>query len=879
MHVWSVTNIPALISVVLSVMFCQYSLEQSQSLYQQTLRTEVANKAHLLSSNLEGNINADLQLVKGLVSVLSTQPDMSALEWTKISKNLFDGHTELTVLAAAPDLVISMIYPFEGNEAAIGLDYNKNVAQRAAALRARDTGRMVLAGPVNLVQGGRGFIGRYPVFVYDPDGSRRFWGIVSAVMDVDTLFKNSGLLDRNLPIEFSLAGKDALGFLGDVFYGPDILGDSRNVNVGVRFPNGSWLLSARPKGGWDQPDPNAWQLRFAILLAALLIVAPALYSGYLMRRSGKQNLVLKEQRGDIATLTERLNVALASSNIGVWESNLATGHNYWDDRTTGLFGFENPEDRTDKHNWIDSLHPDDLDEATSKVAKAVVDKGQLSLQFRIITPKGEIRTLQSRCTYYHEAGRDPKLIGVNWDITEDRELKNELVEAKKLADLKNIELEDMQVQIQHLALHDPLTSLPNRRYLDQQIIDFEKTEQPGDMIAMLSLDLDRFKQINDSHGHLAGDATLAYVADLLRKCVDETDFVARVGGDEFIIIVERDFDKAELAAIAGGIVECLKEPLIYDGRPCRTGASIGIAYADKSKADLKGLMIKSDIALYRAKELGRNCFEFFANDQQEKVVKEREVAEEIIWGLELGQFVPHYQPQFDTNTLEIIGVEALARWEHPHKGLVPPFEFLKVAENIDVIDDIDHEVLTAVVDDLKLWDENGVDIKMASVNVSSPRLNDENLMRRLSELDIKPGTITFELLESIYLDDQDDDIDNNLARIKEMGIDLEIDDFGTGHASIVSLLKLNPKGIKIDRQFVSQIADSEEQARLTKSMIDMGKSLGIQVLAEGVETQEQVEILRELGADSLQGFLYAKPMPANELVEFVREHNAKRKAS
>jgi EAL domain-containing protein (putative c-di-GMP-specific phosphodiesterase class I) len=267
--------------------------------------------------------------------------------------------------------------------------------------------------------------------------------------------------------------------------------------------------------------------------------------------------------------------------------------------------------------------------------------------------------------------------------------------------------------------------------------------------------------------------------------------------------------------------------------------------------------------------MGRNCFEFFSDDQQARILKARQDSEEILWGLELGQFVPFYQPQFDAKSGRIVGVEALARWDHPDKGVLGPFEFLKVAEDINVIDDIDHDILATVLTDMKNWEELGFDVGHASVNVSSPRLRDENLIRRLADLDIEPNKITFELLESIFLDEHDDVIEQNLAAIRDMGIDIDIDDFGTGHASIVGLLKLQPTRIKIDRQFVTSLEQSDEQRRLTKSIIDMGKSLGIEVLAEGVETQAQADILRTLGVDTFQGYLYAKPMSASDMKRFM----------
>ena len=873
-HVWSITNIPALIALVIAVAFWQFSELQNRHIHEQTVRADVINHASLIATDLEGRINANLQLAQGLAATLAAQPRMTPEEFSKIASKTFDENSELVIVAGAPDLVISMIYPVEGNEKAIGLDYNKNAAQRAAALRARDEKQLILAGPVNLVQGGQGFIGRYPVFADTPSGEE-FWGIVSAVIDVNKIYTNSGLLDPELPIEISLSGRDSLGVNGGNFFGPDMSDDVFAVQTSVDLPNGSWMLSARPKGGWHTVQSDMTTLRFWIVIGALLIVIPSGYSGYLMRLARRQNKLMKKREQRLGLVSERLNVALASSNVGVWEANLKSGERFWDARTNLLFGLE-PEDRTREANVFEkALHPDDRERVLSDFNAAIANKQQYMTQFRIVLPSGEARHLQSRCAYYHPEGDDPRMVGVNWDVTEDVELKEDLVKAKQFAEQKNVELERMQQQIRHLALHDPLTSLPNRRFLDQTIADYQRPAGDNMTVAMLALDLDRFKQINDTLGHRAGDETLKHVAQVLQSKIDEKDFVARVGGDEFVIIVERSFDKSELAALASDIITTLKEPLIFEGHACRFGASIGVAIDESKSPDLQELLIQADIALYRAKEMGRNCFEFFSDDQQARIVKARQDSEEILWGLELGQFIPYYQPQFDAKTGRVVGVEALARWDHPDKGVLGPLSFMKVAEDINVIDDIDHDILATVIDDMANWGEAGLQIDHASVNVSSPRLHDENLLRRLNELDIQPNKITFELLESIFLDEDDDVIERNLKAIKELGIDIDIDDFGTGHASIVGLLKLQPKRIKIDRQFVREIEENQDQRRLTKSMIDMGKSLGIEVLAEGVETQAQVDILKSYGVDAFQGYFYAKPMAAADLKQFLKKLQTK----
>src|SRR5690606_10456055 len=261
---------------------------------------------------------------------------------------------------------------------------------------------------------------------------------------------------------------------------------------------------------------------------------------------------------------------------------------------------------------------------------------------------------------------------------------------------------------------------------------------------------------------------------------------------------------------------------------------------------------------------------FFTAALQADVVRTKRVADEILSGLEHQQFVPFYQPQFDAHTLEIVGAEALARWFHPTEGIVPPSGFMAVAEDLNVVSTIDRMILEQALRQVEDWQAMGIEMPRISVNVSARRLQDEKLAQTLHELNIRPGLVAFELVESIFLDESEDVVLFNIDQIKELGIDIEIDDFGTGHASIVSLLKLKPKRLKIDRQLVEPIVGSPSQRHLVESIVDIGKSLGIQVVGEGVETLEHAHILRDIGCDVLQGYVFARPMNAADLAQFIR---------
>jgi EAL domain-containing protein (putative c-di-GMP-specific phosphodiesterase class I) len=374
------------------------------------------------------------------------------------------------------------------------------------------------------------------------------------------------------------------------------------------------------------------------------------------------------------------------------------------------------------------------------------------------------------------------------------------------------------------------------------------------------------------------EVELQHAADVLRANVRDDDFVARIGGDEFVVVSSLRNGRRDLTKLANRIIDQMREPMPYMGHECRCGFSVGIAFQRGPKIDDKRLLIDADIALYRAKRRGRNRYEFFTEALQAEIVSTKQMADDILSGIEKGQFVAWYQPQFDARTHAVAGVEALARWEHPTRGVVSPDVFMPIAEDLNVVATIDRMILEQTLSWMAVWRAQGLAVPRASVNVSARRLRDENLIKSLRKLDIAPGSISFELVESIYLDESDDIVAFNIDQIRELGIDIEIDDFGTGYASIVSLLKLKPRRLKIDRQLVMPVVDSEGQRQLISSIVDIGHSLGIGVVAEGVETDEHARIVTGLGADVLQGYAFAKPLSPKSLERFVAQWQEKHAA-
>ncbi|ATU90462.1 putative bifunctional diguanylate cyclase/phosphodiesterase [Phyllobacterium zundukense] len=563
---------------------------------------------------------------------------------------------------------------------------------------------------------------------------------------------------------------------------------------------------------------------------------------------------------EFQNILRRLELALDASQIGVWEHS-AEDELFWDLQMHRLYATGKSQRKVTAAQWVDAIHPDDRARAQEDFEEAIRRKGDYSSEFRIILPDGEIRHIRSRAHYY-EDGNISTYIGAEWDVTADVMLNRELSNQKAIAEARALALEASTAQIEYAAEHDYLTGLPNRRFFDKRLSELS-ADCSLDRLAILHVDLDYFKQINDTAGHAAGDAVLKSAALMIASVVPENGFVARMGGDEFVILIPNFATLGELEIVAQHIVRLLKQGVSYGGSLLQTGASIGVAWMNDGNA--ANLLAESDIALYRSKKMGRNRVEFFAPHLKTGLSRDRRIADHVKLGLERGEFIPFYQVQVDARTQRIVGVEALARWNHPQRGLLSPESFMKVATTLGLIAEFDAVILKAIMRDRQSWEEMGVTVPRIAVNTSAARLSDLSLVEQLKQLNIPPNSLSFELLETVFLDDIEEDVLSNIAALRQMEIDIEVDDFGSGHASIIGLLKLKPKRLKIDQRLVLPITKSREQRSLIRSIVDIAKTLGIGVIAEGVESLEHAKLLRRLGCDTLQGYAIAHPVSALQL--------------
>ena len=436
--------------------------------------------------------------------------------------------------------------------------------------------------------------------------------------------------------------------------------------------------------------------------------------------------------------------------------------------------------------------------------------------------------------------------------------------------------EAAEQRVAFLAYHDTLTGLPNRALAeDRMTVAMAYADRANTQSALLFLDLDNFKTINDSAGHQFGDELLKQVADRLSGCVRATDTISRHGGDEFLVVVATDPGPDAVSAVAEKILERLSEPFEILSRTVSVSASIGIAVYPEDGRDFETLLRKVDTAMYHAKEIGRNTYRFFDPGMNTGTDEHLRLRHGLLRALERQEFVLHYQPQIDLADGAVVGAEALIRWNHPELGLVPPGRFIPVAEDNGLIVPIGEWVIREACRQLAEWGRLGLPELGVAVNLSALQVKRGNLetsvAAALAESGLAPARLELELTESILIKDVDAVL-ATVQRLKALGLRLSIDDFGTGYSSLAYLKRFKVDKLKIDQSFVRDLMSDPEDAAIVRTIIQMARSLNLRTIAEGVEDQATLDQLRDLGCDEAQGYHFARPMPAEAFADYVAAH-------
>lgn len=482
---------------------------------------------------------------------------------------------------------------------------------------------------------------------------------------------------------------------------------------------------------------------------------------------------------------------------------------------------------------------------------------------------GTVFPISVRATIHYDA--DGNAIGM-WGIVRDiSEYKQALHQ-----------LRESEARMEFLAYHDVLTQLPNRLLFQDRVSKaLERARRYQKKLAVLLLDLDRFKNINDSLGHAVGDQFLRAISTRLGSVVRDCDTAARIGGDEFVVVMEDFDDVASVTSVATKLLKVLAEPICIEHHELYSTASIGISIYPSDGDSVETLIKAADAAMYRAKEKGKNNFHYYTEDINRRTFELLLLENDLRRALDQNQFFVAYQPQFSLNGGMLVGVEALMRWQHPVQGLIAPTEFIPLAEETGLIVPLGRWMLRASCTQIRQWLDSGYRLGRIAVNLSARQFRQpglvEDITQILSEVGLSPEHLELEITESIAMDNVETTI-AKLEVLKSMGLQLSIDDFGTGYSSLSYLKRFAIDKLKIDKSFVRDIVSDPNDAAIAASTIALAHKMGLKVIAEGVETAEQVAFLREQGCDEVQGFFYGKPVPAREFERLLnmtpRRHRA-----
>ncbi|MCU1623128.1 MAG: hypothetical protein JWL79_1973 [Frankiales bacterium] len=545
------------------------------------------------------------------------------------------------------------------------------------------------------------------------------------------------------------------------------------------------------------------------------------------------------------------------AQVGSWSWEEGSLKQSWSEQMSRLFGLAHIVDGPTYEQAIAVVHPDDRAVNAEQFERAIAARTGYSRDYRIVRPTGEVRWVRSRC----KAVIDPQtglltLAGTAQDITDDVALRERLSE---------------------LALTDALTGLPNRTLLGDRLTQAlaHTARRPESRVAVLFLDIDRFKVINDSLGHEAGDAVLLEVAERLTATIRAGETVARIGGDEFVVVCDEVQHPGDALALAERLQEALRAPLRVGNAGLVVTLSCGIAISDDGDASASSLLRDADEALYRAKAAGRDRSVVFEDTMREETLERLQTEIELRRALEEGQLRVFYQPQVDLASGHLIGVEALVRWDHPTRGLVSPDAFIPIAEETGLIVPLGEWVLRTALEQVAVWQQElhlprlSMAVNLSAAQLAQPRLA-ETIRQALTDAGVHASTLELEITESVLMTDGPD-VNAALVALHELGVRLSVDDFGTGYSSLAYLRRFPVDALKIDRSFTRGVhTDTDDRAIIT-AIIALASAMGLSTVAEGVETAEQRAQLETLGCDRGQGYLFARPLPPAEAVVALRE--------
>ena len=755
-------------------------------------------------------------------------------------------------LGLSPGGVIKQVVPLAGNESLIGFNQLGDSVQAPEASKARDSRQLTLAGPVKLVQGGMGVVGRLPIFLNDDQGTPRSWGFSFVTLRFPQALESANLAqinERGFAYELWRVQPDSKA--------REIIDASTGtlpidpVNAIFELPNGQWTLSVAPRGGW-QPTQNLWAQLSAALVFSLLVSYMAWLLYEMQWRDQRLEAEVVERTAEILVAQRQLEATVAAIPDAMFEMDLAgrhlTCHSPAQDYLT------RPADQLIGKTVTEVMPPESAAIVLSALQEAHEHSRSTGTQFKLPLASGEHWFELSISRKLGQPGNEPRFLVLSRNITQNKKSEE---------------------RISLLAHFDPLTRLPNRVMLtdrcQQALASAHRTGQP---LALFFLDLDHFKNINDSLGHAVGDQLLMAFAERLLAEVREQDTVSRLGGDEFVLLLP-DTDVQGAAHMAEKLLKSALQPMQLVLHELSVSPSIGIAMFPSDGLNFEELSRCADAAMYRAKHDGRNGFRFFTTEMQSQSERTLIIENSLRKALARQQMSLHYQPQVALAKRVVSGAEVLLRWTHPELGVVSPAEFIPIAESSGLILTIGEWVLRTAAQQWSDWMAAGMAPITLSVNLSSVQFRHADLPEMVSaalrDTGMPPELLELELTEGATMANPESAA-AVMNALHERGVRMSIDDFGTGYSSLSYLKKFKISKIKIDQSFVRDITTDPDDKAIVGAIIKMADNLNVATLAEGVATQAQLDYLREQGCGQVQGYFFSRPLPPDQFIEFIDEH-------
>ena len=807
-------------------------------------------KSRALAADLAADHAQSLQ--RGIERALSATYAIAALvhqgrgfvnDFNGVATQMLPFYPGIAAIGLSPGGVICCVVPRAGNENSIGFNQLEDIVQNKEARRARDTRKLTLAGPVQLAQGGLGVVGRLPIFLGQGDDTQVFWGFSYVTLRFPQALESARLemlRDRGYAYELWRKNPETGERQRIEAWKPEALRDP--VGRDLELPNGAWTLSLAPTRGWVQRSGLMLEGLVGAAFSALLAYLAWLL--YAMRlRDLELEALVAQRTSEILAAQRHLQATISAIPDLMFEVDL--DGRYYSTHSPREELLARPSKELLGRTVHDVMPQAQADRVLQALQEAHVKGWSMGAQICLPLDMGERWFELSVARKASATGEGPRFVVISRDVTD-----NKLAEEKVL----------------QLAHFDALTGLPNRSLLaDRCQQALGAAQRHGQCVALLFLDLDHFKNINDALGHRVGDALLCAVAQRLSGLLREQDTIARLGGDEFILVLP-DTDAVGAAHVAEKLLRAADQPFDIDAHELVITPSMGIAMYPQDGKDFDTLSRCADAAMYIAKQGGRNHYRFFTAEMQADSDRSLLLENALRRALERNQLYLHYQPQVCVASGAIVGAEALLRWEHPELGRVSPAEFIPVAESSGMILPMGDWVLQTATRQLREWMDQGYALTMA-VNVSLVQFRQADFPQRIGQIlqdaGLPPHCLELELTEGVAMTDPALAIDT-MDRLHQQGVLLSIDDFGTGYSSLNHLKKFKVYKLKIDQSFVRDIADDPDDRGIVSAIISMAQGMDMRTIAEGVETAEQLAFLQDHGCMEVQGYLFGRPMAARD---------------